>query len=619
MTPLKLRIVAPARTDRRIASLLGAIEDEARLIGADVAVVPDIPPTDEGDEAYLLVPEEFFHRTALTVPALNARAGRLIGLVVMPHLSPHFLADVRQTSRCATAYALGEAEVAFLSSFHPDARRLRLGYSRAWDRYDDAAPRDTAFVYCGPPEAPIVTAVARAGRYLWRERARAHFVRTDDAAARALLALEGDELCAALAGSRLLLDLTSTPDQAPTAHLQTVMGAINGAVLVTDRRIPPDWAVPGENCLVLPPGSGADLLPGLVRMDEELADLRAAARETMLRRPFAEAVRGLLDVAAENLRERIDYDPGPVPPAEGKRHEAAPGRPAAVGEAEVVGASLRRLEGRVLALTRSVQRLQLGLGPSDPSPTAVVTTPAYESARPRVSVIIGFCDRRDLVTEALGSAADSIGAPFEIVLQDDGSTDGSFDVVRRFMDEHPDLPMIAVRRELNQGLSATRNDLVERARADYLFGLDAAGGVYPTCLARLAGALDADPDAALAHCIVADRRDGEIVWTTAFEGWGPGRFREGNCIDAMAMLRRGALERVGGRAASMVFGGEDSDLRARPAEAGERAVFVPQALAWCRMSDASMIMGPRVDEAGPRSRIRPGAPALTADRTSKEC
>lgn len=444
-------------------------------------------------------------------------------------------------------------------------------------------------------------------------------MRTDDAAARALLALEGDELCAALADSRLLLDLTSAPDQAPTAHLQAVMGAINGAVLVTDRRIPPDWAVPGENCLALPPGSGADLLPGLVRMDEELADLRAAARETMLRRPFAEAVRGLLDVAAENLRERIDYDPGPVPPAEGERHEVAPGRPAAVGEAEVVGASLRRLEGRVLALTRSVQRLRLGLGPSDPSPTAVVTTPAYESARPRVSVIIGLCDRRDLVTEALGSAADSIGAPFEIVLQDDGSTDGSFDAVRRFMDEHPDLPMIAVRRELNQGPSATRSDLVERARADYLFGLDADAGVYPACLARLAGALDADPDAALAHCIVADRRDGEIVWTTAFEGWGPGRFREGNCIGAMAMLRRGALERVCGPAAPMAFGGEDSDLRARPAEAGERAVFVPQVLAWRRMSDASMIVGPRVDEAGPRSRIRPGAPALTADRTSKEC
>ena len=123
----------------------------------------------------------------------------------------------------------------------------------------------------------------------------------------------------------------------------------------------------------------------------------------------------------------------------------------------------------------------------------------------------------------------------------------------------------------------------------------------------------------MAHCIVADRRDGEIVWTTAFEGWGPGRFREGNCIDAMAMLRRGALERVCGPAASMAFGGEDSDLRARPAEAGGRAVFVPQVLAWRRMSDASMIVGPRVDEAGPRSRIRPGAPALTADRTSKEC
>ncbi|WP_311471852.1 glycosyltransferase [uncultured Actinomyces sp.] len=619
MTPLKLRIVAPARTDRRITGLLGAIEHEARLIGADVAAVPDVPPDDEGDEVYLLVPEELFPRTALTVPALNARAGRLIGLVVMQHLSPRSLTAVRQASRCATAYALGEAETALLSSFHPDARRLRLGYSRTWDRYDAAAPRDTAFVYCGPPEAPIVTAVARAGQYLWRERARAHFVHTDAAAARAFLALEGDELCAALAGSRLLLDLTDAPDQAPIAHLQTIMGAINGAVLVTDRRIPPDWAVPGENCLALPPGSGADLLPGLVRMDEELAELRAAARETMLRRPFAEAVRGLLDAAAENLRERLDYDPGPIPPAEGEYHEAAPGRPATVGEAEAVGASLRRLEERVLALTRSVRRLQLGLGPSDPSPTAVVTTPAYESARPRTSVIIGLCNRRDFVTEALSSAADSIGVPFEIVLQDDGSTDGSFDAVRRFMDEHPDLPMIAVRHELNQGPSATRSDLVERARADYLFGLDAVAGVYPTCLARLVEVLDANPDTAFAHCIVAGRRDGEIVWTMTFKGWNPEQFREGNCIDAMAMLRRGALERVGGRAASMVFGGEDFDLRVRPTEAGERAAFVPQVLAWHRMSDTSMIMGPRVDEAGPRSRIRPGAPALMADRTSKEC
>jgi len=72
MTPLKLRIVVPARTDRRIASLLGAIEHEARLIGADVAAVPDVPPDDEGDEVYLLVPEELFPRTALTVPAYHA-------------------------------------------------------------------------------------------------------------------------------------------------------------------------------------------------------------------------------------------------------------------------------------------------------------------------------------------------------------------------------------------------------------------------------------------------------------------------------------------------------------------------------------------------------------------
>jgi hypothetical protein len=65
--------------------------------------------------------------------------------------------------------------------------------------------------------------------------------------------------------------------------------------------------------------------------------------------------------------------------------------------------------------------------------------------------------------------------------------------------------------------------------------------------------------------------------------WEPERLRNGNWIDAMALIRRKRLLAVGGYSTdSRLAGWEDFELWCRCAEAGDHGVHVPQVLAWRR-------------------------------------
>ena len=90
MTAVRLRVIAPERPDARIEAVQAAVIDEARRLGADAAVIDDVPGADDGDEAYLVVPEEFFARTRCPVDAILERSTRIVGLVLAPGGTPGF-------------------------------------------------------------------------------------------------------------------------------------------------------------------------------------------------------------------------------------------------------------------------------------------------------------------------------------------------------------------------------------------------------------------------------------------------------------------------------------------------------------------------------------------------
>jgi hypothetical protein len=128
-----------------------------------------------------------------------------------------------------------------------------------------------------------------------------------------------------------------------------------------------------------------------------------------------------------------------------------------------------------------------------------IETASYATAQPDVTVILTLYDYADVVSETLESLVASVGVELEIVVVDDHSRDAGRAVVRRFIDDHPDVPILLIASDANRGLPASRNLAVHAARADRVMVMDADNAVYPTCLRRLSDALDADPAAAFAY------------------------------------------------------------------------------------------------------------------------
>lgn len=115
-------------------------------------------------------------------------------------------------------------------------------------------------------------------------------------------------------------------------------------------------------------------------------------------------------------------------------------------------------------------------------------------ATPAVSVVMAAFNAEPYVGEALQSIADQTFRDVEVILVDDGSTDGTVSVAEQFRDRL-DLTIIA---QQNAGPSAARNAGIRRARSRYCAFLDADDVMLPQLLDTLVGLLDADPEVGFA-------------------------------------------------------------------------------------------------------------------------
>jgi glycosyltransferase involved in cell wall biosynthesis len=257
-----------------------------------------------------------------------------------------------------------------------------------------------------------------------------------------------------------------------------------------------------------------------------------------------------------------------------------------------VPAGVKELELDLIEARRRVRGLEETIRRGEPPPELeeVGSTPARAAPAPRVSVICALYNDAGHVDAALASLAAQAYADWELVVADDGSTDGSGEAVEAFMASHPSAPALLVRHPVNRGLPAARNAAISRARGEYVLVLDSDNELYPHCLERLVEALDAAPDAAFAYGILEQFDRSGPVGLSGYFGWEPERLVEGNYIDALALLRRSALEELGGFTEDRrLYGWEDYDLWCRIAERGDRAAHVPEIVARYRLAAGSMI------------------------------
>lgn len=196
---------------------------------------------------------------------------------------------------------------------------------------------------------------------------------------------------------------------------------------------------------------------------------------------------------------------------------------------------------------------------------------------PRVSVVIPVLNRRDVVLSAIDSVLGQTFRDVEVIVVDDGSTDGTADAVGS---QRPGVRVL--RLPENRGPAAARNAGTAVARGDLVMLLDSDDELLPDALARHVAALDADPGAVLS-CSRLGYKGAKVTNLPDQPPQGDlgalllqlldGRFP---ALLSSCVIRRAALDELGGSDATLATT-EDIDLFLRLAPLG-RFAFLPQRL-----------------------------------------
>ena len=225
-----------------------------------------------------------------------------------------------------------------------------------------------------------------------------------------------------------------------------------------------------------------------------------------------------------------------------------------------------------------------------------------------VAVVIPSWNSLELLPRCLGSL-DGQGVEVELMVVDNGSTDGSLEYLEREGAPHVSLPgNVGFARAMNLGASRVAASAILALNADTVLEpgciaplLDALeadpslGGVQPRIL-QLEGALDAPRSIDTARLYSAGQaltRDGRAIEVGAGEGQRPEHLepREvfGVC-GAACLLRRELFDDLGGYDESYFAFYEDVDLNVRARIAGWSFSYVPEAVVW-HLGNASWQVG----------------------------
>ena len=198
---------------------------------------------------------------------------------------------------------------------------------------------------------------------------------------------------------------------------------------------------------------------------------------------------------------------------------------------------------------------------------------------PRVSVLMPAFNAERYLPEAIESALAQTQAPFELIVVDDGSGDGTADAARAFGDS------VRYESQENQGIGSARNRCVDLARGDYLAFLDADDRWEPDKVERQLDAMRSAwrPEIVFGH--VRQFVSPELPAQHRARIACPPESQPGYLPSAM-LASRAAFERVG-PFATRLHVGEFVDWMARARDLGLREFMLDATVLWRRLHDTN--------------------------------
>jgi glycosyltransferase involved in cell wall biosynthesis len=195
---------------------------------------------------------------------------------------------------------------------------------------------------------------------------------------------------------------------------------------------------------------------------------------------------------------------------------------------------------------------------------------------PAISIVMTFYRDRAFVGQAVQSILDQTFDDFEFIIVDDGSDDGSYDVVAQFND-----PRVRIVRGTNHGLVGALNTGIRLARSSLVARQDADDISLPERLERQFAWMSANPKCAVVGTFFryVDEHTLEptgvtITSVTRHLDLVRNMYFDNPIGHGTALIRRNAIAKVGGY--SDEYGpNEDYDLWRRIVAAGGEIALIP--------------------------------------------
>jgi GT2 family glycosyltransferase/glycosyltransferase involved in cell wall biosynthesis len=205
------------------------------------------------------------------------------------------------------------------------------------------------------------------------------------------------------------------------------------------------------------------------------------------------------------------------------------------------------------------------------------------NGRPKVSVIIVNWNRGDDIAFNLRHLAKADYHNLEVIVVDNGSTDGSPERLAALPGVH------LIRLGANLGPSRARNVGIQAATGKYVMFLDSDAVLSKRAISAVVRRMEADPSVGIAGCKIMNwhtRKIDQWIYAEPYETHGNVGFDSYSFSAAGAMCRAEALRDVGGFWERLFIYNEEVDLSIRMLRGGYRIVFAPDARVFHRPATA---------------------------------
>ena len=214
---------------------------------------------------------------------------------------------------------------------------------------------------------------------------------------------------------------------------------------------------------------------------------------------------------------------------------------------------------------------------------------------PDITVVVVNWNRRELLRNCLDSLERQRGADFEVVVVDNGSSDGAPEMIDGEYATRAGFKLRLIRNPVNRGFCAANNQGFAAARGEFVALLNNDAEANPGWLAALRKSFDGRPEIGMAASKILVYDDprridkaGHLMYPDGQNrGRGSGELDTGQ-YDRLeetlwpdgcaAMYRREMLEEIGGFDEDFFAYADDAELGLRARIAGWRCLYTPDAV-----------------------------------------